>query len=365
MNVRVPPWRAGVISHRRNPLGAKIALASLILMTCLAPSISPAADLSPIIGRLVDPVALRGVEDVHLEGNLACLPCREGKRLTICSIENPASPWIVSSFTHAELGPAAGFAISGETVYLTSQSNHKLLILDASDKSMLRLVSSVQIGPPGKGILYKVAYQAGYCYVAHLTEKKLFVVDVRDTVQPLVIASVTVTSDNDGPFSVLPHGNHALVGTIFGKRNRLAVVDILNPRKPHLASQVFGPAIGHASGEVLGAHFFAVNWAENAFLVFNVADIAQPKLVAQLVDKQLGNPNRCAVIGDRAYLPMVEGDGVAVVDISDPLNPRFLNSFRHPILDKTYGVAVRNNLIFLGAREGNSLVVLNRSALEK
>lgn len=353
--------------HRRNPLEATLALAlaGFVLLACVAPAISQAAKPNPIVGRLVDPVALRGVEDVHLKGNLAYLPCREGKRLTICSIADPAHPSVISSFTHTELGPAAGFAISADTIYLTSQSNHKLLIIDASEESNLRLVSSVRIGPPGKGILYKVAYQASYCYVAHLTEKKLFVVDVKNPRKPGVIASVAVTTDNDGPFSVLPHGEHVLVGTIFGKRNRLAVVDIRNPRKPQLATQVFGPIVGHASGEVIDDHFFAVNWAESAFLVFDVADIAAPKLVAQLVDKRLGNPNRCAVMGDRAYLPMVEGDGVAVVDISDPMNPRFLSSFRDPILDKTYGVAVRDNLLFLGAREGNSLVVLDRNALEK
>lgn len=344
---------------------AKLAFGGFLLIACSALAPLRAAEITPFIGRLVDPVALRGVEDVHLEGHLAYLPCREGKRLTICSVSDPAHPNVVSSFTHAELGPAAGFAISGETIYLTSQSNHRLLIVDATDKTQLRLVSSVRIGPPGNGILYKVAYQAGHCYVAHLTEKKLFVVDVKDPKQPVVIASVPVTTDNDGPFSVLPHGDHILVGTIFGKRNRLAVVDIRNPRKPLLASQIFGPAIGHASGEVIGDRFFVVNWAENAFLVFDVSDMPHPKFIAQLVDKRLGSPNRCAVMGNRAYLPMVDGDGVAVVDISDPLNPRFLNSFRDPALNKTYGVAVRDNLLYLGAREGNSLVILDRSALEK
>lgn len=37
---------------------------------------------SPILGSLIDPVALRGVEDVHLVGDYAYLPCREGERLT-------------------------------------------------------------------------------------------------------------------------------------------------------------------------------------------------------------------------------------------------------------------------------------------
>lgn len=319
---------------------------------------------TPIVGRLVDAVRLRGVEDVFVEGDYAWLPCREGQRLTVCSIKDPANPTVVSSFTHAELDHAAGCAINGNTIYLASQSNHRLLVIDATDKSALRLTGSVLIGEPGKGILYKVSYRDGYCYVAHLTAKKLFVVDVRDPRQPLVVGSVAVTTENDGPFSVLLHGDYALVGTIFGHRNRLAVVNVKIPARPQLVTQVFGPEIGHASGQVVDRLFFAVNWDRNAFLVFDVADVGNPRLYARLVDKRLGNPNRCVVVGDRAYLPMVTGDGVAILDIADPKIPRFLSSFRDPVFKKTYGIAVRDNLLFVAAREGNSLTILDRRGLE-
>lgn len=351
------------MSHSNTIFRAPIPLVCLCLIMGSVGGIAQSS--SPIIGTLIDPVALRGVEDVHLEGNFAFLPCREGKRLTVCSIENPAHPRVISSFTHAELGPAAGFAISGDMVYLTSQSNNKLLIIDAANKSDLKLVGSVRVGPSGKGILYKVAHRAGYCYVAHLTEKKLYVVDVREPSQPSVVGSVVVTTGNDGPFNVLLHDDLALVGTIFGRHNRLAVIDVKTPPEPRLITQATGPEIGHASGEIVGDLFFAVNWDKNAFLVFDLANAAHPRLAAKLIDKRLGKPNRCVVSGDRAYLPMVEGDGVALVDISDPLTPRFLTSFQHPVLDKTYGVALRGNLLFLGAREGASLVILDRRKLEK
>ena len=200
---------------------------------------------SPIVGQLVDSVRLRGTEDVFLEGDYAYLPCREGKRLTICSIKDPAHPKVVSSFTHPKLGVAAGFAINGNTVYLTSMSSHRLLVIDVTDKSDPRLLGSVFIG--GKGVLYKAAYRDGYCYIPNLTEKKLYVVDVRNSKQPVVVGSVAVTTENDGPFSVVIRGDYALVGTIFGNRNRLAVVNVKNPTKPQLVRQVFGPDIGQVS----------------------------------------------------------------------------------------------------------------------
>jgi hypothetical protein len=323
------------------------------------------AESPRVVGRLVDPMLLRGIEDVHLDGDYAFLPCREGRRLTICSIADPSHPTVVSSFTHAELDQAAGFAINDNTLYLASQGQHRLLVIDATNKSAPTLLGSVLIGEPGDGVLYKVAYRDGHCYVAHLTEKKLYVVDVRRPGQPAVVGSVAVTQEDDGPFSVLLRDDYALVGTIFGRRNRLAVVDVKNPAAPRLATQVIGPMIGQASGEVVGNFYFAVHWDTNALLVFDVADPAQPKLHSQLVDERLGKPNRCVVAGDRAYLPMTSGDGVAVVDIADPARPRFRTAFRDPALKKTYGAAVRGDLLFLGAREGNCLMVLDRQSLEE
>jgi len=339
----------------------------VVMLACvLLANFSPAAAAeshgpSPVVGQVIDPIQLRGIEDVYIDGNLAYLPCREGKRLTICSIENPQAPVVVSSFTHPELGPVAGFAKEGDLLYLASQSNSRLLVVDATDKTALRLLGSVAVG---NGVLYKVVYRDGYCYVAAQSEKKLYVVDVRDPSRPVIAGSVAVTTEDDGPFSVLLRGDHALLGTIFGHHNRLAVVDIQDPTAPRLINQLLDPVMGHTSGEVVGDLFFAVNWDVNAFLVIDLADTANPKLVAKLVDKRLGKPNRCVVSGDRAYLPMVEGHGVAVVDISDPMQPRFLTAYPDPRLKKTYGAAILGDLLVVGAREGNSLLLLNRQGLE-
>ncbi len=322
------------------------------------------ADNDPFVGTIVDGERLRGIEDVYIGDGYMYLPCREGKRLTICSLDEPQNPRIISSFTHPELAQASGCAIDGDRVYLASLNNQRLLVIDASDKRALRLLGSVQLGRSSDGIIYKVAYQNGHCYVAHQSEKRLYVVDVRNPSRPSVVGSVAVTDDNDGPFSVVLNGDYAYVGTIFGSRNRLAVVDIRIPEKPRLVTAILGPDIGHASGEIVGNMYYAVNWDKNAFLVFDVSTPASPKLVATLVDPRLGKPNRCVVKGNRAYLPMVEGSGVAAVDISDPKNPAFLATLQHPIMEKTYGVAVLDGLLYIGAREGNSLVILDPRKLE-
>ena len=316
-----------------------------------------------IIGQLVDPIALNGVEDVHLEGDLLYLPCREGKRLTICSISDPTRPTVVSSFTHPDLGPVGGLAIHDDTVYLASQGNRRLFVLDVSNPSEPRLQGSTTLGAKG-GALYKVAYRARHCYVAHLDEKKLFVVNVETPTRPSVVGSVAVTDAKDGPFSVLLRENYALVGTIFGNRNRLSVIDLRVPSEPRRIYELTAPNLGHASGEFVGDNLYAVNWNRNAFFTIDVSDASHPRLLGMLIDSRLGMPNRCAVEGDRAYLPMVAGHGVAVVGIETPQKPRFITAWSNPVLRKTYGAAVRGNLLLLGARDGSSLVIVDRFSLE-
>lgn len=317
----------------------------------------------PFLGELIDPVQLRGVEDVILDGDRAFLPCREGSRLTICSIKDPTRLEILGTFPHPDLDQAAGFALDGDTAFLASHVNHTLLILDVANAANMKLLGKVQVGN-GPGGLYKVAYRDGYCYAAVQQAKRLYVVDVRDSSRPMVVSEVQVTTGNDGPFSVALRDQYALVGTLFGERNRLAVVDIHNPLEPRLVNAVFDPDLCQVSGKFVDNLYVTVCWNENSLLVFDVSDPAKPNLLGKLVDPRLGKPNRLEVVGGRAYLPMVEGNGVAVVDISDPSRPRFVTSMKHPTLKKTYGIAARGDLLFVGSREGNSLVVLDRHVLE-
>ena len=345
----------------------KILLATATALAGAAPVSSKPAAQTPILGQLVDPVNLRGVEDVYLDGDYAYLPCREGHRFTICSIADPVNPTVSSSFTHPDLRHATGLAINGNTLYLTSSDNHRLLILDATNKSDVRLLGSLTIGRPGtKEWTYKLAYRAGYCYVTNQTEKKLFVVDVKNSHRPVVVGSTLVTTEKDGPFSIALRDNYALIGTLFGKPDRLCVVDVADPTNPQLVLQVLDPAITVVSGTMVGNYYFAAASYTNGFLVFDISDPPNTKLAASFLDDRLILPNRCIVSGDRAYLPLGQGgNGVAVVDIADPLQPKFLTSFIDPVLQKAYGAALRGDLLFVGARDGNSLVVLDRRKLEQ
>lgn len=133
--------------------------------------------------------------------------------------------------------------------------------------------------------------------MTHQSEKKLFVVEVRDAAKPVVVSAVQVTKENDGPGSVPLRDDYVLTGTQFGSRNRLAVVDVKDLAKPRLANEVLDPMLSQVNGTRVGNLYLSVAWDRNAFLVFDLADPSQPKLAAKLVDPRLGKPNRCIVSG--------------------------------------------------------------------
>lgn len=324
---------------------------------------------SPIVGQLVDSEQLNGVEDIFLDGDLAYLPCREGHRLTVCSIRNPAAPEIVGSFRDPDLDETTGFALDGHVAYLASHRSQYLLIVDVSNPAAMKLLGKVRIGQGnGKGILYKMAYREGYCYMSHQSEKCLYIVDVRDQSRPQVVSHLQVTTADDGAYCVTLREHYALVGTVFGRHNRLAVVNVQDPAHPRLVGELTGPNLSQVIGTVVGDRLYAAGWPHHAMAVVNLSglsDATLPRVEGELVDPRLREPNRCVIVENRAYLPMVKGDGVAVVDISDPAHPRFVASFSHPLMKRTYGLAARGDFVYAGARTGDSLVILNRHELEK
>ncbi len=324
---------------------------------------------SPIVGTLVDNDNLNGVEDVFLCDDLAYLPCREGHCLTVCTIKDPARPQVVGTFRDPDLDDVTGFALDGNTAYLASQSSHFLLIVDVSTPENMKLLGKVRISQQGsKGPLYKMAYRNGYCYMSHQGEKKLYIVDVRDKRHPRVIGNTQVTTDGDGAYCVTMKGDYALVGTVFGKNNRLAVVNVTDPAHPRMVGELKNPHLSEGIGTIVGERFYIACWPHNAMMVINLSEMSDtrmPSIEGVLIDPRLSKPNRCAVVGDRAYLPIIEADGVAVVDISDPARPRFVTSYSAPVMKKPYGLTARGDYVFVGARAGDSLVILDRRALEK
>ena len=78
------PQNAG--SYSRNlPSTACIAFLGAYLISHAGNAVAQSPP-DPFVGRLVEPVLLQGVEDVHIVGDYAYLPCREGEDGTLSPV---------------------------------------------------------------------------------------------------------------------------------------------------------------------------------------------------------------------------------------------------------------------------------------
>ena len=322
-----------------------------------------------IVGKIVDHSLLQGVEDVHLQQQFAYLPCREGQRLTICDISDASQPTIAGTFAHSQLQQVAGCAINGDLVYLASHGNQTLMTVDVSDKAHPKFVSSLTLNPPGGeqgGLMYKVSYADGHCYVAHQSAQSVFIVDVNDPFNPRVQSVIKITTGDDGPFSVMLIGDVLLTGTIFGKASddRVVAVDVKDKSRPKILHTVADPRLGYAGGGTIeGDTYFVAGWSAEAIVAVDVSLPSKPEIVGALVDERIGKPNRCIVSDSMAFVPMYRGGGVSLVDVSDPHDMKFRASFWAPDMERAYSVAVRDGHVYAGARRGNSLTIMSKQAL--
>jgi len=99
-----------------------------------------------LVGSLYDPTELNEPEDILIDGSLAYVPCRGSNNVAVIDISRPKKPVLVSSFRDPELMDAMGVAKHGKYVYITSMSNHKCIVADASDPKKLRKLYAFEVG---------------------------------------------------------------------------------------------------------------------------------------------------------------------------------------------------------------------------
>lgn len=305
-----------------------------------------------------NPTELDEPEDVLIDGQYAYIPNRDGNNLAVLDISNPDAPRLVSSFRDGDLLDAMGVAKAGDILYLTSLTNHKLLILDASNPLNLQKISSLTIGGEGRTAdrVRKVTYADGYAYVTHSSEGTVYVCDVRNPADPRVVGRVTT---GDGAFAVYPHGDYAYVGGCFPGAS-LKVIDIRKKDTPTVVATL--PDSGRygclCHFEIKGQHLYAVAYSSNAFVSFDISNPARPREVGYLRSDLLAGPGRLALTDSSAYVINSINDSFAQIDIADPTRPRLVHVLSDRRIEKAYGLAVAGGFAYIAGRDSKSLTVL-------
>ncbi|CAK8988684.1 PKD domain containing protein, partial [Durusdinium trenchii] len=109
---------------------------------------------------------------------------------------------------------------------------------------------------------------------------------------------------------------------------RLSVVDVSDPSSPSILASTEYDAANLVMCEgvaVDGNYAYVTTWSDSAsasyLAVVDISDPTSPSIVGSIIDGTLGPAMTIAADEGHVYLPSGTGDGMIVVDVSDPSNP--------------------------------------------
>lgn len=265
--------------------------------------------------------------DVAVSGTYAYVTVGEAG-LFILNISRPAEPILIGAIETD--GVAVEVAVSANYAYV-ADGYAGLQVVDVGDPTRPRRVGTLGIEGPA----YHVAVADEHVLVAG--EYGVHVIEVRDPANPRSVAKyetqnpVANLAVSGSYVFVADRGGRDLVhgGRVAGG---LEVIDLVEPANPRRIARfpTKGPATTLSlSGGILivGDHglWSGYGYEGAGLTVVDVSTPASPQLLGgyPLDDTNRGFPGSVVLSGHHAYLNSV--DGLHVIDISDPTNPRRIN----------------------------------------
>ena len=262
------------------------------------------------LGRLDGIAAGR---QIALSGNVACIAARSDG-VYFVDISDPAKPSLLSRFDTIEL--ATGIDAVGSLVFV-AQRQYGIECIDISDPKKPRHLSLIRT-PEAQSCVY----DSGMLYVGDWGMGVLTVLDMSNPRAPRQMAQCPLTGYGDGlairgKLCLASTGHHAKTGPEESRKNNghsLNLIDISKPQQPRrLSCFKFPPFFSR------GNDFWTVRFSGNT-----------------------------AVAAD-------SHNGVFLIDIADPLNPKGIGQLRLPEVpapggasrpDAVSGIAVADGVLF-------------------
>lgn len=287
-----------------------------------------------LLGQAGDP----GYDTISIaaQGDMAFLAKYSSSSLAILDVSDPKSPRRIGGY----FGFIRDVAVSGDHVFLADRDNG-LVILDVSrpatppQAGRLRLHEPEGGGTPGvlagTKAVFDIASNGSTAYVAAGTSG-LHVVDVSNPTRPVRLGGYETAGKAVG---VAVEGDRIYLTSQGEGGDGLLILDVANPTEPRFLGS-HGTA-GDADDVVVRGHLVFLTDANRysgsqkiageGLVVVDVSDPANPRRVGSLEMSlsRADGPSSLAVVGDHAYVAACSA--LRVVDISDPAAPVEVDSF--------------------------------------
>ncbi len=238
--------------------------------------------------------------------------------LWILDVSTPTAPTRVSHLDAQS--DAVALTVAGHYVYIVDD-DYGLGIIDVSDPTQptqvgaIRLSTSVDVD-----IVGHYALVAGF---------RLRVVDIADPTNPVRVAafdtSVTMTQ---------VVGDKAYLAAGAG----LQILDVAQPSAPTLLGAYLAPEQAYLVRVAGSMAYVAASWTG-----LHVVDVTQPAQPVEVANYAQWAPTDMMILGHLAYL--TDGDGLRILDITDPRHVRELSFYDMP--SEAAGVFVQGHYAYI------------------
>jgi len=246
--------------------------------------------------------------------------------LQIVNVSNPASPVLVGGCDTP--GNAIGVFVHGNYAYVADY-DHGLQIINVSNPAVPTLVGNYNTA----GTAEAVFVAGSYAYVADGLFG-LTIIDISTPSNPTWVGNWDTFGYATG---VVVSGQYAYVADF---ERGLVVIDVSNPANPVFAGMY--NTTGYSDGVFLSGDYAFVADRDQGLQVISVANSSNPLPV--------GNYNTSGVAYDvvvsQNYAYIADYYSLQVIDISNPADPTFCDSFATPLMTAV-GVFVNGDYVYL------------------
>jgi prepilin-type N-terminal cleavage/methylation domain-containing protein len=283
--------------------------------------------------------------------------------LEILTLANPAAPdhlgKITSTVPGVTMNTPASIAVAGNYAYVVSQGNSSLEILDVTDSAHPIHKGKIKSGDNGAMLDYITGVYVSGSYAYVVGYNGLQIINVSDPANPVPAGTVLSTVDSSLAFSQFVHvaGNYAYItsqGTN-SSENALIVIDVTDKANPHLVGKITNlqdSLLNNPFGlQVAGNYAYVACYGSQAIDVIDISNKTNPQHVASVANgvggAVLTAPQNIRISGNYAYVINGSGYYLEIIDISNPLSPVHKGKFTNSILYGTSDVAVVGNYAYV------------------
>ncbi len=318
--------------------------------------------------------------DVYVEGNYAFVDHKN--ILFVIDITSTTNPSKAGEFTFSDTTYIYDICVKGSYVFVACGLDG-LKVLDISTLSNMQVVDTYEDTNNGWiDTLYISGNQL------HLGGNGLDYI-ILDCTTPTSLSLVGNYTPLDSITEIFIDGNHAFLGE--SGNPGIEIISIITPASPTQVATLSDACIDiSVSNEIIFANEYASGLA-----MYNISDIAHPSLITKVnvstsnlliegdylysrltferldiwnisnvtdiveigVFYSTGFAHRVAVSGNYAYVAD-ERDGLEIIDISDPINPTKVYSYKFNITSRVYDVYIVGNKLYV-AHGGYGLFIFD------